>query len=361
MTRERDESIDLAVLAPPIQPDEALSSWLVRIADAHLITVREMEQILGGVVTGPDRGDLTLLPRIAATTRQREEILVQAPLSDLIAHPIPPSDYPPHPGFNAPYCWAVCQNCLEKDKARGVPPYIRRSWTHPLAVVCVEHATKLISHRHSTVKIASNLTLYGDEAGGEDMRGSVFGDVDFDNKDMIARVQRALDGAGDAETLGELIKLRRAVSDLIDALATRMRPPRNEALISIFEWTLLGSKVLQGSRDIPSGWWENLGANMRLFYTRVALRIFAEPVDPLEDDGNFPAHTWPYAWYRYSKVEGWQSVFTHAIRDPLFLLPMELPRLILVDLDERSRAWPADLRRRWTYAVAVGAIGGFVF
>jgi hypothetical protein len=51
----------------------------------------------------------------------------------------------------------------------------------------------------------------------------------------------------------------------------------------------------------------------------------------------------------------------HAVRDPLFLLPMELPRMMLVDLDERSKAWPADRRRRWTYAVAVGAIGGFVF
>jgi hypothetical protein len=357
MTGESDDDIDLSILAPPMQSDEALSSWLVRIADANLITVREMEQILGGVVTGPDRGDLTLLPRIAAMTRQQEEILAQAPLPDLIAYPIPPSDYPLRPGFNAPYCWAVCQNCLEEDRARGVPPYIRRSWTHPLAVVCAEHATKLIAHSYSTIAIASNLTLYG----GEDVRGSVFGGVDFDNKDMLARVQRVLDGSGDAEVLQELFKLRRAVSDLIDGLATRMRPPRNEALISIFERTLLGSKMLQGSRDIPSGWWEDLGANTRLFYTRVALRILAEPVDPLEDDGKFPAQTWPYAWYRYSKVEGWQSVFTHAVRDPLFLLPMELPRLILVDLDERSRAWPTDLRRRWTYAVAVGAIGGFVF
>jgi hypothetical protein len=180
----------------------------------------------------------------------------------------------------------------------------------------------------------------------------MFGGVDFDNADMIVRVQEALNGSADPGVLDELVKLRRAVSDLIDALATRMRPPRNEALISIFERTLLDSKVLQGSRDIPLGWWEDLGANMRLFYTRVALRIFAEPLDPLEDDGMFPAHTWPYAWYRYSKVEGWQSVFTHAVRDPLFLLPMELPRMILVDRSDRRvrvlsrRGEPAQCWRR---------------
>lgn len=356
-----DDDIDLSILAPPIQPDEALSSWLVRIAEAHLITVRELEKILGGVVTDPDRGDLSLLPRIAAMTRQREDTLEQAPLADLVAHPVHPSDYPPRPGFNAPYCWAICQNCLAEDEARGAPPYVRRSWTHPLAVVCTKHATQLIAYGYSTISIASNTTLYGDVDGFEYWRYPMFGGVNFDNAEMIVRVQETLNGSADPEGLNELVKLRRAVSDLIDALATRMRPPRNEALISIFERTLLDSNVLQGSRDIPLGWWEDLGANIRLFYTRVALRIFAEPLDPLEDDGMFPAHSWPYAWYRHSKVEGWQSVFTHAVRDPLFLLPMELPRVMLIDLDERSRAWPADLRRRWTYAVAVGAIGGFVF
>lgn len=48
----RTDDIDLSVLAPPLQPDEALSSWLVRIADAHLITVPELEEILGAPVTG---------------------------------------------------------------------------------------------------------------------------------------------------------------------------------------------------------------------------------------------------------------------------------------------------------------------
>lgn len=39
-----------------MQPAEALSSWLVRIAEAHLITVAELERDLGGPVTGLDRG-----------------------------------------------------------------------------------------------------------------------------------------------------------------------------------------------------------------------------------------------------------------------------------------------------------------
>jgi hypothetical protein len=65
--------------------------------------------------------------------------------------------------------------------------------------------------------------------------------------------------------------------------------------------------------------------------------------------------------YRHSKIIGRQSVFTHAMRDPLFLLTTELPRIMVLELSERSRAWPADLRRRWTYAAAVGAVGGFFY
>jgi len=30
------------------------------------------------------------------------------------------------------------------------------------------------------------------------------------------------------------------------------------------------------------------------------------------------------------------------------------------ELGDRSLGWPPDLRRRWTYAAAVGAVGGYV-
>jgi hypothetical protein len=40
---------------------------------------------------------------------------------------------------------------------------------------------------------------------------------------------------------------------------------------------------------------------------------------------------------------------------------MELPRHAVQELNERSMAGPADLRRRWIYAVAVEAVGGFVW
>lgn len=192
MTREGDDDIDLSVLAPPMQPDEALSSWLVRIADAHLITVWELEEILGGPVTGPDRGDLALLPRIAAMTRVREDVLAQAPLADLIAYPIPLYEHPFRGRCRAPNCWAVCEDCLELDKARGVPPHIRRAWTHPLAIICAEHAGPLICYRYSKIGVASQITEYGVELNFELLRQIRILLGDFDDQDMLARVQNSL-------------------------------------------------------------------------------------------------------------------------------------------------------------------------
>lgn len=361
MTREGYDDIDLSVLAPPMQPNEALSSWLVRIADAHLITVPELEEILGAPVTGPDRGDLTLLPRIAAMTRVREEVLARAPLADLVAHPIPQHEHPFRGPCRAPSCWAVCEECLELDKDRGLPPYIRRAWTHPLATICPEHGGPLIYYSYSKIGIGGQITMYDLESVFELLRQIRIVLGDFDDHGMLVRAGVfLLEPSSGGPAQRDLIELRTAVSDLIDALATRMRPPRTEALISIFDDRFKG-RVLRGVRYIPSGLWEELDADTRLICTRLALRILAEPVDPREDEKKFPTSDWPEAWYRHSRIKGWQSVFSHAIRDPLFLVATELPRAMVLELGERSRAWPADLRRRWTYAAAVGAFSGCVF
>lgn len=69
---------------------------------------------------------------------------------------------------------------------------------------------------------------------------------------------------------------------------------------------------------------------------------------------------WLRDLYAHSRPRGWEGRFKHVIRDPLLLFATQLPREAVLALDERSLAWPADLRRRWTYAAAAAAIGGYV-
>jgi hypothetical protein len=105
----------------------------------------------------------------------------------------------------------------------------------------------------------------------------------------------------------------------------------------------------------------DIDAATRLFYLRLALLLPAEPPDPAEAAKEPVGRSWLLIRYRHSKIAGWQSVLLCAIRDPLFLMATELPRMAVLELKERSRGWPADLRQRWTYAAAVGAVGGYVF
>jgi hypothetical protein len=132
-------------------------------------------------------------------------------------------------------------------------------------------------------------------------------------------------------------------------------------LASLVERPLFDRKSLQGSNYLQLDWLSDVDAATRLLYVRLALMILAEPQDPTEEAEEPLGRAWLLNQYRHSRIAGWQSVFTHTIRDPLFLLTTELPRTMVLELSERTKAWPADLRRRWTYAAAVGAIGGFVY
>lgn len=134
-----------------------------------------------GPVAGLDRGDPTLLPRLAAMTRVPLAVLARVPLADLIAHPM-------RPGPRPPACWAICARCLQRDMDQGRVPYVRRAWTHPLAVFCAEHGVPLAPHGHSPIKIASELTLF--EAGciENEPRDAMLETASFDATAMVPRL-----------------------------------------------------------------------------------------------------------------------------------------------------------------------------
>lgn len=137
--------------------------------------------------------------------------------------------------------------------------------------------------------------------------------------------------------------------------------------MSLFEAPLFGRPSKPGSPQLQENWWDVVDAATRLLYVRVALFILAEPRDPALGDSPWPlGDDWLSSRYRHSRVSGWQSAFFHAVQDALILvrsdpIRSELPRPAVRQLNERSLAWPKDLRRRWTYATAAAALGGLVF
>ncbi|USQ98442.1 hypothetical protein [Caulobacter sp. RL271] len=118
----------------------------------------------------------------------------------------------------------------------------------------------------------------------------------------------------------------------MDALAANRREPRGGSLASLFEQPLFDRKSLQGSNRLQLDWLADVDAATRLLYVRLALMVLAEPPDPAEEADEPLGRSWLLNQYRHSRISGWQSVFAHAIRDPLFLLVTELPRTMVLEL-----------------------------
>jgi hypothetical protein len=314
----------------------------------------ELEREIGGSISGLDRGDAKLLHSVASMTGVDLDLLRVIPATDLIAHPMGAGPRPPS-------CWAVCVRCLQEDRREGRVPHIRRGWAHPLACFCPVHGVALLPHGASPIKIADDVTLHGDLIDPVEPRDAMLEVADLDPVSTVRRVWRLLATETGEKRLEHRLRFRWAVRDVIDALAANRREPRGGSLASLFEGPVFDRRSLPGSNQLLLDWWSDVDAATRLLYVRLALLILAEPSDPAEEINSPLGPSWLLTRYRHSKIIGWQSVFTHAMRDPLFLLTTELPRTMVLELSERSRAWPADLRRRWTYAAAVGAVGGFVY
>ena len=296
---------DLAALAPSLVPGEALSSWLARLADAHLITVAELQEVIGGPLTAFERGNLKGLDRVIAMTGLRGLSADAIAPPDLRAHPIRPGPPPPE-------CWAVCRQCLEADVEAG------------RATHCDVHRAPLAPHGNSPIPIASALTLWGEQGRPKETR--------------------------------DILLEAAALQDIAAALAVRLNGySYSGSLMSLFEEPIFDRKSAPGALQIEREWWARLDAATRLLYVRVALFILAEPPDPAARDRKWPLRPdWLTSRYRHYKSRGWDALFAHAARDPLLLVATELPAKMVLELGEMSLAWPADLRQRWTYAAAEG-------
>ena len=344
--------LDLSVLAPARIHGEAISSWLIRIAAAHLLTASELAEQIGFDLSSIDRGNMGMTSRLARMLDTDERVIRRAVSVDLISNPLRAGPAPP-------FSWAVCPRCLERDREEGSTPHIRAWWTHPLATACLEHRTHVVPHFSSAIEVADSDTLFGGDPP-EGRPDTSLEAADFDDWRILKRVHSAHTRARSG-SFSELLRLRFATRDVVDALATQRTSPSRTALMNAFEGRFFQRRSSVGVLRMPENWWADIDAVTRLLYVRTALFILSEPADPVDGRSTALGKDWLVAGHSHSKVDGWQSLYGHAVLDPLFILSTQLPRHAVLELHERSVLWPRDLRKRWTYAAAVGAVGGYVF
>jgi hypothetical protein len=128
----------MGYLAPARIHDEALSSWLVRIAHAHYLTLAQLQRLTGLCWYRLDEGDLKQVQTFSTMLGRQVEALRRNLLRNRDALPFSPAS-----------TWVVCPACLEDDAASGGTPYIRNAWVDPLATFCLDHDLPLV-HQNTT-------------------------------------------------------------------------------------------------------------------------------------------------------------------------------------------------------------------
>lgn len=338
----------LARLAPPLLHNEALSSWLARTAAANLLSFSEVGGLIGASLTSAERGDISSLERISHLTKRSVPELLSAISGDLISVPLPAGPPPPR-------CWAICPTCLDEDVGAGRVVHIRKAWAHPMACWCGLHDRPLVPHGSVELRVVSRVIPHLPEMP-EEPDDILLPRLRFDDPNLMTWVCEAIEGSHDQR---EWMKLRCAISDVVDALTTQRRPGLRGSLIGAFEEALFDRPGRAGSFRLPAAMIAEFDAASRLAAVRIALAILAEPPDPSLRTSLLPPG-WLEEQYRHSRYTGWQRTFADAVHDPLVLIVIQLPAHAVEAFNARTHRWPTHLRRRWTYNVAVGAMGDYL-
>lgn len=320
-------------------PDEALSSWLVRIGREHRLTLSELAAEVGANPYALDHAPtLERLERVAARTR--------VPV-DRLATMTHRGALQAGSSAGAPEVWAACRPCLEGDAAQGVPAYIRTAWTHPLAGICSRHQAPLLPVSNLDIDLAGEPGV--DEAGefplGVDHMLEHLGP---EEREVLLEAAHLTDRAGQGG--GEPLAMRyREVADIVDALSVRMNVWMGSGpILGAFEAFCRGRPVRGGNVEAPLGILPALEAAERLRFLRVALRILG-PVT-----GHPSRDTGIDAWLAdcLHLQPGWSGRPLPEF-DPLAVVALGLPIRSFHDLSQRSHGWSPAVCRRWRLAGAL--------
>ena len=129
------------LLFPPPLDDEWIGSWLVRLAEANLVSLKKVLLLLG--ISSPDLiPDPGALQRLAAATYlASEQIVPMVLLSEQTLKTIGSSRTAGVLPYLGVTFLQVCPRCLDTDPV----PYIRKQWLLHDTVQCEVHGGPLLN------------------------------------------------------------------------------------------------------------------------------------------------------------------------------------------------------------------------
>ncbi|WP_024352802.1 TniQ family protein [Brevundimonas naejangsanensis] len=328
---------------PRVAPEkgEALSSWLARIARAHLLDLDHVGDEIGCAVQlvdhAPSDSTVTQIGRRTAVDFDRVRAAVHPLLTSL--------DRPVRGELD----WRVCPACLTEDVEAGRAPHLRVAWVHPLSTVCLKHRSPLQipTDLQAMAMLPMDVALPRQDHGLTCVRKEP-----LDSFLLAASlVDPAKPASPDLETLvGE-------IRDLVDALSVQMNFALGRgAALTLFEQPRRDRHIAPMALTLPDGLMTGLDPADRLLFARAAIAL-----------------RWPSPGYHqerevlgdwFSRVvavvvpKGRRRVIADCGMDPLGLLAVALPAQPFHQLRRRAKDWSEDMRARWSRAEQLAALAG---
>jgi len=320
----------MGYLAPQRFDDEALSGWLVRIAHAHYLALKELLNLSGLCWHRLEKGDpqhLRSLSTMLGTTVDAREGRLWRVRDARTRSPA--------------YFWVVCPACLDGDVASHRAPYIRSRWSDPFATFCLEHNMPLTPQ----VTIDPFGKMFSEVTDMFD--GSAYRYLhDLDAHDMTALSAFALDiGSSTSKSIAQKI---REVSDIGAALMLPMRRAFPHSVVGKLNTRYGRRSILWRCTDFePDTVWR-YWAPGRLGLLRAALSLLEDPGAPRQGGEGLHDYGRRVAARRKNISAPGQSIC-----DPLLFLTMALSPEHRRFVTERSVAWRPPMRVRWEDCVVL--------
>lgn len=327
--------------APPPYHDEAPSSWICRVAHAHNLTIEELIELQGGSASELDLG---LAELVLADTALRSGLSEWPAVEPAVAGLARMGRLPDfRPSIAAEEWWAYCPSCVEADLDAERAPYIRASWSHPLAMVCRRHGLRLRAWpRGREVLLADGRTFFGRFEDG-DFRGTTATPEEIQWSSVFSRSANA--------EWEEIITL---VVDLADGLMTRTGPQAQDR-IALFQFADADeASHWSGSARLPRYGLAGLEAHRRLKVLRTVTTLLS--YDPTRDSAT---PSWLTNLVRVNARGTNRRSLANVSADPLFLLMARLNPLAADALALRASEWPREARIRIGAAILVGALANY--